>query len=261
MSENLVTRLDVGPVAHLSLNRPEKRNALSQALIVALSDQLDRVGVESAVRAVVLSGSGPAFCSGMDLREAFAPVETEEAERRSVREVQALADLLDQVHKLPKPTIAALNGDALAGGAGLAMACDLVVMSAEARIGYPEVRRGLVPAMVMHDLVRLVGQRRARQLLLSGDAIHAHQAFDWGLVNEVVPPDQLPGRALALGQVCSECAPRALATIKELLDESTQRPRSLRPAAAVTAAIRVSDEAREGIAAFLEKRAPNWSRV
>ena len=259
MSETLVTRSDVGPVARVILNRPEKRNALSQALIVALSEQLDRIAVECGVRAVILSGSDPAFCAGMDLREAFAPIESEEAEGRSVREVQALADLLDQVHKLPKPTIAAINGDALAGGAGLAMACDFAVMSTEARIGYPEVRRGLAPAMVMHDLVRLVGQRRSRQLLLTGDAIPAQQALEWGLVNEVVARDQLQDRALVLAQSCVECAPRALATIKELLDEGTQRPRSLRPAAAVTAAIRDSDEAREGIAAFLEKRAPRWS--
>jgi methylglutaconyl-CoA hydratase len=165
---------------------------------------------------------------------------------------------LTQVHRLGKPTIAALNGDALAGGAGLAMACDLVIAAEPARIGYPEVRRGLVAAIVMHDLVRQVGERRARQLLLTGLPIGVVEAERWGLVNRVVPAQECLTEAIAMGQSLVACAPRAIETTKRLIAEASGRPLDLRGAAAITAQTRVSEEAHEGIRAFLEKRSPAW---
>jgi methylglutaconyl-CoA hydratase len=164
-----------------------------------------------------------------------------------------------QIHDCPKPVIAALNGDALAGGAGLAMACDLVVAADSARIGYPEVRRGLVAAIVMHDVIRLVGDRRARQLLLTGEPIDASEALHWGLINRITPRDQCLDTAVALARSLVEAGPIALATTKRQLDEATRRPRDLRGSAAVSAAIRVSEEAAEGMAAFVEKRPPSWA--
>ncbi|HMB07717.1 MAG TPA: enoyl-CoA hydratase-related protein [Isosphaeraceae bacterium] len=259
MSAPIVERADHGPVAVLTLNRPDRRNALSRALVDALSDALDRVAVEPGPRAVVLTGAGPAFCAGMDLKEALEASLGPEAERTAVADVQALADLIAQVHALPRPTIAALNGDAYAGGAGLATACDFVIASEGAKIGYPEVRRGLVAAIVMHDLVRQVGERRARALLLTGTAIDAAEAERWGLVNRVVPAGNQLDEALALGLGLAECGPLALQTTKRLIDEASGRPADLRGAAAVSAQVRVSDEAHEGLQAFLEKRPPRWS--
>jgi methylglutaconyl-CoA hydratase len=258
MSELLVKRVEDGPIAILTLDRPDRRNALSRALMNELADQLDRCGLDPKVRGIVLTGSGSVFCSGMDLKEAAGERDSAEAEQHAVATLQEYADLVQKLHALPKPTIAALNGDALAGGAGLMSACDFAVASESARIGYPEVIRGLVPAVVMHDLTRLIGDRRARQMLLAGELITSTKAFDWGLVNQVTEPHRCLPEAIRVGKYMIPSAPQAVAAIKRLLDEAQGRPRSLRGAAAVSAAIRVSEEAQEGIRAFLEKRPPRW---
>lgn len=263
MSEPLVLWENHGPIVVLTLNRPEARNALSRSLVSALSDALTALERDANVRALVLTGSGRTFCAGMDLKEAAADIElrtTPEAETRAVHDTQAIADLINQIHRLPCFTIAALQGDALAGGAGLALACDAVVMAESARLGYPEVLRGLVAAIVIQDLVRLIGDRRSRQLLLTGDLIGAAQALKWGLVNQVTTTDHLAREALALATRSLSAAPRAVATTKKMLDEATRRPPDLRGPAAVSAAVRVGEEAAEGMRAFLEKRAPQWAQ-
>jgi methylglutaconyl-CoA hydratase len=258
MSVKLVGRTDRGPVSILTLNRPQQRNALSKALVAALRDALDKVILAEKVRVVVLTGAGSAFCSGMDLKEAAALDDVPESELKTIAVLQEFADLLQRLHTSPKPTIAAVNGDALAGGAGLMAACDLAVAAESARIGYPEVRRGLVPAIVMHDLCRQVGDRRSRQLLLSGELISGTLAQQWGLVSAVAAGDQCLDEAVDLAGTLARGAPIALATTKRLLDEVAGRPENLRGAAAVSAAIRASAEAREGIRAFVEKRPPAW---
>jgi methylglutaconyl-CoA hydratase len=207
----------------------------------------------------VVTGAGAAFCSGMDLKEAAEIDSTPDGEHVIVAVLKEYADLVHRLHTLPKPTVAAVNGDALAGGAGLMAACDMAVVAETARIGYPEVRRGLVAAIVMHDLVRQVGDRRARQLLLTGDLISSELALDWGLVNAVAPADACLDEAIQLAQGLVECGPQAMATTKRLLDETEGRPPNLRGAAAISAVIRTSEEAQEGIAAFVEKRPPKWA--
>jgi methylglutaconyl-CoA hydratase len=258
MSEVLVKRVDDGPIAILTLDRPDRRNALSRALMRELEEQLDRAGHDPKVRAVVLTGAGTVFCSGMDLNEAARERDGAETEQDAVATLQEYADLVQKLHTLPKPTIAAINGDALAGGAGLMTACDLAVASGTARIGYPEVIRGLVPAVVMYDLTRLIGDRRARQLLLTGQIIMSMEAQRWGLVNYVTEPELCLSESIRMGKDMFQSAPQAVAVIKRLLDETQGRPTNLRGAAAVSAAIRVSEEAHEGIRAFLEKRPPRW---
>jgi methylglutaconyl-CoA hydratase len=250
--------MDYGPVCVLTLNRPERRNALGAALIEGLSEALEQAEMDSSIRAVVITGAGPVFCAGMDMKEGGEAGSTLEAERTEVAREQAIADLLNQVHQLSKPTIAALCGDALAGGAGLATACDFVIASESAHLGYPEVRRGLVAAMVLHDLVRQVGERRARSLLLTGTPITAVQAEQWGLINRVVAADACVDEAVALGRSMVACGPCAIETTKRLIGDASGRPRDLRGAAAITAQVRVSDEAQEGVRAFLERRAPEW---
>ena len=185
MTTNLVVRQARGPVAVLTMNRPDQRNALSRALVAQLLDAVEELSVASGVRAVVLTGAGKAFCAGMDLKEAAAMDVTPEAEQRTVTTLLEFGDLVQRVHTMPKPVVAAVNGDAIAGGAGLMTACDFVVAASTARIGYPEVRRGMVAAIVLHDLVRQVGDRRARELLVGGDLISAQVAESWGLVNRL----------------------------------------------------------------------------
>ncbi len=259
MSTRPLIREDRGPVAILTMNRPERRNAPSRTLLAQLRDSLDEVGVDTAIRVVVVTGAGAAFCSGMDLKEAVEHSATPEGEHAMVAILKEYADLLHCLHSLNKPTIAAVNGDALAGGAGVMSACDLAVAAESARIGYPEVRRGLVAAIVMHDLIRQVGDRRARQLLLSGELIPSGTALDWGLVNLVARSDTCLDEAVDLARRLVECAPSALATTKRLIDETEGRPPNLRGAAAISAVVRASEEAQEGIAAFVEKRPPRWA--
>jgi methylglutaconyl-CoA hydratase len=259
MSDPLVVRESHGPVAVLVLNRPDRRNALGRELVAELGDALTALASDPLVRSVVLTGNGPTFCAGMDLKEAEAAGQAADSEKQAVADARGIADLIQQIHTLPKPVVAALNGDALAGGAGLASACDFVIAAEGARIGYPEVRRGLVAAVVMHDLVRQVGERRARALLLSGEPITAVEAERWGLVNRVVPPEVCRTEAIGVALSLTACAPLALSTIKRLIDETSGRPADLRGAAAVSAAVRVSDEALEGMRAFLEKRPPRWA--
>ena len=224
-----------------------------------LERELDRASRDSQVRAVVLTGAGKVFCAGMDLHEAARERESAEAEQHAVATLQEMADLVQKLHTLPKPTIAALKGDALAGGAGLMAACDFAIASSTARIGYPEVLRGLVPSVVLYDLTRLVGDRRARQLLLTGKPIVASVALEWGLLNQVTEPEQCLAEAIRNGKDMVHSGPQAIAAIKRLLDETEGRPKSLRGAAAVSAAIRVSEEAQEGIQSFLDKRPPRWT--
>jgi methylglutaconyl-CoA hydratase len=259
MSDQYVVQEAHGPVAVLVLNRPAQRNALNRAMVSRLGDALTHLSVDTSTRAVVLTGTGSVFCAGMDLKEAEEAGRGTQAEHLAVSDLQALADILHQLHVLNKPTVAALNGDAYAAGAGLITACDFIVASPGARIGYPEVKRGLVAAIVLHDLVRQVGDRRARALLLSGEPIAAAEAERWGLVNRVVPADACRAEAIALAESLTSGGPRALATIKRQIDEATFRSANLRGAAAVSAAVRVSEEALEGMRAFLEKRPPAWT--
>jgi methylglutaconyl-CoA hydratase len=259
MSARPLIREDRGPVAILTLNRPDRRNALTQDLLAQLRDALDAIGVDMGIRAVVLTGAGAAFCSGMDLKEAAAMDATPDGEHAMVAVLKEFADLLHCLHTLPKPSIAAVNGDALAGGAGLMAACDMAVAAETVRIGYPEVRRGLVAAIVMHDLIRQIGDRRARQLLLTGEAISGRLAFEWGLVNAVTASEACLEEAIRMAQGLNECGPAALATTKRLIDETEGRPPNLRGAAAISAVVRSSEEAREGILSFVEKRPPRWA--
>jgi methylglutaconyl-CoA hydratase len=253
-----VTRSGPGPILILTLNRPDRRNALGSELIDQLSEALAHAEVDAGVRALVITGAGPVFCAGMDLKDHEEQPSTIESERGEVARAQAISDLLTQVHHFSKPTIAAVNGPALAGGAGLASACDFVVAAETAQFGYPEVRRGLVAAMVLHDLVRQVGERRARWLLLTGTPITAAVAEQWGMVNRVVPADACLAESMALGQSLLACGPRAIETTKRLIAEASGRPHDLRGAAAILAQVRVSIEAQEGIRAFLEGRPPEW---
>ena len=244
------------PAAVLTLMRADKRNALSRALIADLDAAVRRAADDPAARCVIVTGDGPAFCAGMDLDELRASL-TSDAEVIWA-DAQRLAALYDRIYSLPKPTIAAVNGAAVAGGAGLVTVCDLAVSVPGAKFGYPEVRRGLVAAMVLPHLLRHVGERAARYLLLTGDVIDAAEAARVGLINQVVEAGSLMDTALAWARSCAEGGPQALATTKDLLKRFSTRALSVEEAAKASAAPRLGDECRAGLAAFFDKRPVPW---
>lgn len=258
MTDSLVQYSHRGPAAVVTLNRPEKRNALCRALIVELIEAIDRVAHDDAARCVLLAANGPTFCAGMDLAElqASAGASREEIWNDAI----TLAHLFDQIYTLSKPTIAVVQGPAVAGGAGLASVCDMAIASPAAKFGYPEVRRGLVAAIVMPHLLRYVGERMARHLLLAGELVDADAALRAGLVNEVVPADKLWERADALAAACAEGGPKALATTKLLLHQFSRQAMSVEEAARESAAPRLTEECQQGLAAFFTKQPPPWLR-
>jgi methylglutaconyl-CoA hydratase len=245
------------PAVIITLNRPDKRNALNRGLIQALTEAFQKAADDTAVRCVILTGAGPAFCAGMDLTELAQSLD-QENESNIWEDAQHLAKLYDLIYSLPKPTIAAVNGPALAGGAGLVTVCDLALAIPEAKFGYPEVRRGLVAAMVMPHLLRHVGERTARYLLLSGELIDAVEALQTGFINKVVAKDQLLEQALSWAQSVAEGGPEALATTKKLLRGFSRQALSIEEAAKASAAPRLSEECRQGLRAFFEKKPAPW---
>jgi enoyl-CoA hydratase/carnithine racemase len=237
-----------GAVSVLTLNRPEARNALNAALAGALRDRLREAEDDAEVHAVVLAGAGPAFCAGADLRELPAGT-PEEAERR----VELAMELHGTIPAMRTPVVAAVGGPAVAGGCGLAMACDLVVAAEDAWFGYPEVRRGLVAALVMVSLERLVGRRTALDLLLTGRRVAPAEARALGMVTEVVAPGQELARALERAQEIAAFPPGAVGMTKELLGRVGDLPyaAALRQAAQVNRLMRATAEARAGSEAFI----------
>ena len=246
-------------VATLTLNRPEKRNAISYELI----DELLRVLAEvkdSDASILILTGAGKAFCSGMDLDNLRAI--TSRSEEENLADSQAMAKMFRTLYEFPKVTIAAVNGPAIAGGCGLATLCDFTLASSEAKFGYTEVRIGFIPAIVSAFLIRQVGEKQARDLLLTGRIINAEEAYRLGLATEMVPPEQLMQRARELASDLLQNSPASLLATKRLLNEYSVAPLNGQLDAAVqeNARIRTTDEFREGVSSFLEKRKPSWVR-
>jgi methylglutaconyl-CoA hydratase len=254
----MVTVSDQQSVRLLTLDDPQRRNPLSPALVQGLLAALDTAAQDPAIRAVVLTGAGPAFSAGADL-EFLKQVTTAGAEANYAHSLE-LMRLFHRIYTFPKPTIAAINGPAVAGGAGLATACDLVVMSEQAQIGYTEVKIGFVAALVGVILVRAVGEKHARELLLTGKLVSALEAYRMGLVNRVVPAEQVLEEALALAQEVAANAPTSLALTKELLNAlpGMGLEDGFRLASIANAWVRETGDLAEGIAAFFEKRPPRF---
>lgn len=256
MTEPLVRYESRPPAVLLTINRPDKRNALSRELIAALTKAFERARDDAAARCVLLTGAGPAFCAGMDLAELSANID---AQKDAIwTDALNLARLFDLIYALPKPTIAVANGPAVAGGAGLVSVCDLAIAVPAAKFGYSEVRRGLVAAMVMPHLLRHVGERTARWLLLTGELIDAAEALRVGLVNAVVPAEGLLPTAERWAGSLAEGGPNALAATKDLLRQFSRQAASVEETAQASAAPRLTDECRTGLRAFFEKRPPPW---
>ncbi|MCL6480795.1 MAG: enoyl-CoA hydratase/isomerase family protein [Firmicutes bacterium] len=246
-----------GTVATITLNRPEKRNAISAEMLEELPAALAELE-RSAVRVVLLTGAGKAFCAGMDL-EMLRAIATQSPEAH-LADSQRMARLFLTLYEFPRPTIAAVNGPAIAGGCGLATLCDFVLAVPEAQFGYTEVRIGFLPAIVSVFLRRQVGERVARDLLLTGRLLEAAEALRLGLINELVPAERLGDRARELASSLLVNSPTSVERTKALLRDLARKSleRELALAIRENAAIRTTPDFREGITAFLEKRKPVW---
>jgi methylglutaconyl-CoA hydratase len=247
-----------GPLAVLTLNRPDKRNAISYELIDDILRALPEVE-QSPAQILILTGAGKAFCSGMDLENLRSI--TGRTEEENLADSATMARLFRTLYEFPKVTIAAVNGAAVAGGCGLATLCDFTLASSEAKFGYTEVRIGFVPAIVSAFLLRQVGERHARDLLLTGRIIGAEEAFRMGLVNEMVAPEKLLERARDLAASLLSNSPASLLATKRLLTGYAAESLDREIAAAVeeNARIRRTADFREGVSSFLEKRNPRWT--
>jgi methylglutaconyl-CoA hydratase len=245
-------------IATITLNRPEKRNAISFELIDDLLRALQEVETSDAL-VLILTGAGKAFCSGMDLENLKALVGR--SAEQSLKDSETMARLFRSLYEFSKVTIAAVNGAAIAGGMGLALLCDFTLAVPEAKFGYTEVRIGFVPAIVSTFLLRQVGEKQARDLLLTGRIIGAEEASRMGLVNEIVAPENLMKRARELAAQLMENSPTSLRATKQLLTDHARSELEAQIEAALreNAAIRSTADFREGVTSFLERRKPVWS--
>lgn len=250
--------LDIsGAVATITLNRPDKRNAISTTMIAELQTGLDEIE-QSHARVAILTGAGKAFCSGMDLEMLAAiaqqsPAENQEDSRR-------LAKLFRRIWSFPRPLIAAVNGAALAGGCGIATLCDFTLAVPDAKFGYTEVKIGFLPALVSVFLIRQIGEKRTRDLLLTGRIIEAAEAKEIGLVNEIIPAEHLLARSRDLADLLIAASPASLSRAKRLMTSAAAASvdADLERAVFENARIRCTPDFKEGLASFLEKRKPVW---
>jgi enoyl-CoA hydratase/carnithine racemase len=262
MASGVVDVRVTGAVGTILLHRAERRNALSRAMIAEMQQALDDLHLEKRVRAVVLTGAGTAFCSGLDVHELHSLDGLPEQEK--VQQWGAAADayreLVARLIEFPKPIIASVNGPAVAGGAGLVLACDVVVAGEAAQFGLPDPRRGVVAGVVGPLLAFRVGAGPAARLLLTSSLYPAAEAFRLGIYHEMIDHDRLWARAVAIGEECAAGAPEAVQLTKRLLWETVgeQLSTQLSVGAAMSATSHFTESAQEGLAAFVEKRRPEW---
>jgi methylglutaconyl-CoA hydratase len=252
MTEVLLSSLDAG-VLTLTLNRPAKRNALNTEMIERLHAALELADVDSEVRVVVLRGAGKDFCAGADLDELLASAERSLAENEA--SALRLGGVFTRLRELPKPVLAAVHGRALAGGAGLATACDLILAATSSQLGYPEILRGFAPAMVMALLRRMVGEKVALDLALTGRVLSAEEAFATGLFTRVVPDQGLDAAVAALARQLAGLSQSALGLTKRLLYQldGLSLEEGIALGARVNAVARGTPDFRNAVAGFLRQ--------
>jgi methylglutaconyl-CoA hydratase len=246
--------------ARITLNRPEKRNALDDTFVRELTSAFVSAGKDPNVKVILLAGAGSAFCAGADLEYLSRVSQFDLEENRS--DSMQLANLFRVIHELRKPVIALVNGPALAGGCGLASCCDFIIASEEtAKFGYTEVHIGFIPAIVMIFLIKRVGEGKARELVLRGNILKAREAREMGLINMVVPQNELDAAATALSaELIDENSSVAMGLCKEMFSKlpGMNVPDALDFAANMNAAARMTPDCKQGIASFLKKERPHW---
>jgi methylglutaconyl-CoA hydratase len=241
-------------ITRVTLNRPERRNALTIEMMTELTEAIEKAAADEIQRVLILRGAGAAFCTGLDLNEAAEM-------HKAHASAEMVAKTLFTLSQTRLVTIAVVHGAAVAGGAGIMSACDFVIAAERTKIGYPEVRRGLVAGLVMTFLRRQLRERDLRELLLMSELIDAKRAQEIGLVNRVVPPNDLDTAAQEITAAILQGAPGAITNSKRLIEElwSSSVAEDVELALRHHMEARASDEAKEGIAAFLEKRPPKWA--
>jgi methylglutaconyl-CoA hydratase len=239
-------------VAWIVLDHAEKRNALNARLVAELKECLEEAGEDDGVAVVGLRGEGPDFCAGADLQEVHDSVQ--EGVLSTLVDAESMGELFLQLRRTPKPVVAAVHGNALAGGAGLATACDLILMSGDARLGYPEVKLGFVPAMVMAILRRSLGEKQAFELVATGDPVDAETARDFGLACRVYPADDFREESARFVEELAGRSASALGLSKRLLYQidGASFESGLQSGAEVNALARFTEDCRAGIRRFLE---------
>jgi enoyl-CoA hydratase/carnithine racemase len=262
MSSSAIDVKVTGAIGTIVLNRPERRNALSRTMIAQIGEALSDLHLEKRVRAIVLTGAGKAFCAGMDLHEmqAAALLSGSEQAQEWGDSAESYRELVTQMLELPKPIIASVNGPAVAGGAGLVLASDIVVASDAAQFGLPEPRRGIIAGVVAPLLSFRAGGGTAARLLVSSSLISADEAHRLGIYHELIDETRLWARCVQIGDDCAAGAPEAIQLTKRLLYETIgeQLATQLTVGAAMSATSRTTEAAQEGLAAFIEKRPPVW---
>jgi methylglutaconyl-CoA hydratase len=248
-------------VAHITINRPDKRNALDRATIAALSAELRRCADDPAVRVVQITGAGEVFCAGADLGEMQAQAKAAQAD--NLKDAEQLAAMLALLDAHPKPTLARVNGDGYGGALGLLGACDIVVAADTAKFAFTEVRLGIIPAVISPFVLGKIGESAARRYFLTGETLNATTLRELGLVHEVVPADLLDSGCERITEALLKGAPGAQAEAKALIRDvahgaARNRATAAREAAARLAGLRVRAEAQEGFSAFFAKRKASW---
>lgn len=260
MNDKVLTEIDSGGVATVLLNRPRVHNAFDPEMVAALSAALAALERRAEVRAVVLAGAGPDFCAGADIEHMRASARASREENLAA--ARATARMLYRLYRLDKPTIARVHGAVRGGGVGLVAACDIAVAERGASFRLPEVKLGIIPAMISPYVIAAIGARAARRYLLSGEQLDALEAQRVGLVHEVCEREQLDA---AVGRLTAELrtgGPAALVAIKRLVAEIAAAPIDeavVEKTAQRIAEVRAGAEAQEGLSAFLEKRRPSWA--
>jgi methylglutaconyl-CoA hydratase len=241
----------------ITLNRPERRNALNPQMIAELTHALGEAGTCSC-GVIVLTGEGSAFCSGMDLENLKSLTRQRPEDQRA--DAESTMWMMRRLYELTKPTIAAVNGAAIAGGTGLATLCDFTLAAPQAKFGYTEVKIGFIPAIVSVFLLEMIGEKKAKALLLSGRILDAEEALSMGLVTEIVAEGELFARVEALAALLLKNSPESMSAVKKLLSGYAKErlDRDLARAMRWNEKIRNSADFREGLSAFLEKRDPVW---
>ncbi|HLH34056.1 MAG TPA: enoyl-CoA hydratase-related protein [Alloacidobacterium sp.] len=244
-------------VLTITLSRPERRNALNPTMIHELTEVL-AAAEKSHDGAIILTGAGAAFCAGLDLDHLESLTAKTREQHRA--DSENIARVLRTLYSVPKPTIAAVNGAAIAGGMGLATICDFTLSVPEAKFGYTEVKIGFIPAIVSAFLVRQIGDKRTRDLLLTGRLIKAEEAHTLGLVTRIFAEQDLMREARSLAQCLVRNSPEAMYATKRLLNSYANRhlDAEIEAAIAANAEARVTEDFKEGVRAFLEKRTPDW---
>ena len=259
MYNNIITEIDLG-VGIVTLNRPERHNAFDDALIAELSDAIDRMAADPAVRVLVISSSGKSFCAGADLNwmKRAAGYSSEE----NLRDARALAGMLRRLAHCPKPTVARIQGPAYGGGVGLVACCDVAIATFDAEFSLTEVKLGLIPAVISPHVIAAIGERYARRYMLTAERFSAAEAYRIGLLHEMVTDEESLDEAL--GEIIDALlrnGPGAIAECKQLISAVAWKPLSdavVEDTAQRITRLRASEEGREGMNAFLEKRKPNW---